>query len=285
MAHLVSDTTSGWHAVLGDYEPKEGDSVQRACDQKLMTKPTVFAQGKPTCPKCKRMVEEKEKLMEEKRASDGVDEKAEGQAGTYFVPPPSSVTDEGELATFLRSLSTSVRSWSQANFGDNPSHRQVLGIFEEYVELQEGLDEVDREKVRDAIADITIYMADYYGKREWDFGEDAGDVLCCNLHSSSVLSAIGKIAHHQLKGEQGIRGAAEEHEDKLKYHCMSLLGHLRAQCDILNEPFALVVADIWNGKVAKRDWVENPEDAAAIVDAAGVVPERVQEEIEEDLGE
>lgn len=71
----------------------------------------------------------------------------------------------------LRKLQTEVGEWSHKNFGDQPSHRPLLGAVEEVGELchahlkgEQGIrhDPVDIKAMKiDAVADVIIYLADY----------------------------------------------------------------------------------------------------------------------------
>lgn len=260
--NLVSEQ-GVFHAVLGGFVPDEG-SVQKLCDQRLANV-EIVGDGMPTCPKCKQIVEEKDRLMKERSGNTEVVEKEEGMKD-YTLPPPLPGRDG--LTAFYRRLSLNVGDWSTYNFGENPSYRQALGMIEEVIELKQGLEESDRDKVVDAIADITIYMADYYAKRVWDMGELAcvPEWECTGL-MSCLDSIIGKLAHHQLKSEQGIRGSLEEHEIRLKDVCARTISVCMAVASLCDVDFPEVVMEVWNAKVSKRDWVENPEDAADVVDA------------------
>lgn len=70
----------------------------------------------------------------------------------------------------LRELQDEVGEWSHDNFGDQPSHRPLLGIGEEVGELnhahlkrEQGIrgKQDYREAQIDAVADIVIYLCDY----------------------------------------------------------------------------------------------------------------------------
>lgn len=258
MSNNLVSVDGVFHAILGNGQPTVAnprETVQRVCDQRLVSNADFFGDGDPTCLLCKRVVEEREKLMAHLRRGVG------GLSNGYEVAPPPPDSGEEGLSTFLNVLSINVRAWSQHNFGDNPSHRQVLGMIEEVCELKEAVDIMDRAAVLDAVADITIYMADFFGKRHWDFGTighapETGHVLLHDLYD-----IVGKLAHHQLKGEQGIRGYASEHDSALIRECARLLTLCSAACDLFDVNFPVLVCDIWNSKVAKRDWVNNPVNA------------------------
>lgn len=83
------------------------------------------------------------------------------------------------MMTF-RDLQERVRAWSLHNFGEQPTHRQVLGAAEEVGELchaQLKLEQGNRinedhvEEAKDAVADTIIFLADYTGAQGWDLQE------------------------------------------------------------------------------------------------------------------
>lgn len=81
----------------------------------------------------------------------------------------------------LKKLQTEVAEWSQCNFGDQPSHRPLLGVCEEIGELchahlkgeqaiRHNAEEIRAKKI-DAVADIIIYLADYCAREGIDLEE------------------------------------------------------------------------------------------------------------------
>ena len=253
------------HAVLGNYLPHDRELVQRLCDQRLVTTTGWSSAVTPACPVCVRIVERMEKYMSESVAASSTE---------FFVPAPQETGenadyDEGEYARFFRDLSEKVRAWSTKNFGDNPSHRQVLGMVEEIAELKGAMETLHRSDAYDAIADIVIYMADYFGKREWDMGETA--LLSRSVGGfgiSSLDGTIGRLSHHHLKCEQGIRASIEKHENEIRSCCAHILDVLSDLAGFMGTTLTDIVVDIWNNKVSKRDWTKNPMNAAEVVDSA-----------------
>lgn len=70
----------------------------------------------------------------------------------------------------LVELQERVSVWSHRNFGDQPSWKPLLGVGEEagelyhaYLKLSQGIrmDEDHRAKMKDAVGDIVIYLADF----------------------------------------------------------------------------------------------------------------------------
>lgn len=161
-------------------------------------------------------------------------------------------------------------AWSQRNFGDQPAYRPLLGIIEELCELQEAWDKKDKPEIIDAIGDVGVYMLDYCGRRGWSFQElwdksatvDIGNRLYWNL-----VPTIRKLAHHQLKGEQKIRGGAEEHDCALKEQLEMTFYLLERISDSMSTHFPEVLAEVWV-KVSKRDWVQNPNNAHEVAEGS-----------------
>lgn len=113
-----------------------------------------------------------------------------------------------------------VGEWSADNFGRNISKycgttldevASLLGIIEEFGELEEALKADSPEMVRDAIGDIQIYLADYLyraglGAEYIDWREVSDCPLIGVFLSRENLIFLGQLAHINLKRHQGIRG-------------------------------------------------------------------------------
>ena len=259
------------HAVLGNYTSFDG-SAQRVCDQQL-SEGYFTGPGVPTCARCLFVVEEMEKHMEQYEFKQGQGMVDEAQSIDGYLGVDKVV----EVESFLSQLADEVSEWSVANFGDNarnPTHRPLLGILEEFFELEDALAASDREGILDAIADITIYMTDYFARRGWPMESLAGRVVYLNpgtYWTTHRLRAIKRtMVHRQLKCEQGIRGSQEEHEAELVNVCGQLLAYCATVLQMLNEDFVAVVKGVWESKVSKRDWVKNPRDAAEKAETNGL---------------
>lgn len=77
----------------------------------------------------------------------------------------------------VQELQDEIKNWSLNNFGNQPSYRPLLGIGEEVGELnhaflktEQGIrtDENHREKMKDALGDIFIYMCDFAARENID---------------------------------------------------------------------------------------------------------------------
>lgn len=81
----------------------------------------------------------------------------------------------------LQDIQKEVYQWSKQNFGDQPSWRPLLGIGEElgelnhaYLKRAQGIrtNEDHEEGIRDAVADIMIYLCDFCSRENIDLEEE-----------------------------------------------------------------------------------------------------------------
>lgn len=170
----------------------------------------------------------------------------------------------------LATLQTQVAQWSKDNFGKQISKltqielhslAPLLGIFEEVGELDEAVSKNCDNGVKDALADIVIYLCDFTSR----FGIVFEDYYPRQIEKGSLISIAGNLAHHVLKTHQGIRGYEDIDYavDEITQTCYELLDMLQKLCDTLDiqeSPIELAektFAEI----VSKRNWVANPQDA------------------------
>lgn len=138
----------------------------------------------------------------------------------------------------MSTLQREVGEWSQVNFGDQASKTHIplvlgsvapiLGIIEEFGEMDEALVNRDITLAKDSVADILIYLADYfcriaikdnlYSWRLLDWHR-IDKLLIIETPSSSpektasfLLRKLGRFAHINLKRHQGIRGYADDNQ-------------------------------------------------------------------------
>lgn len=165
---------------------------------------------------------------------------------------------------FLERLQKEQAEWSRRNFGNNPRIFPILGLIEELYEFNDAFHRRDEEDLKDAIGDIVIYMSDACTRYGWNLSllyrsrENAANVR----HSVSQIQ--GKLAHHALKLEQGIRKKVD-HEKELTQLMRYILFDVSAICTTLGEGFQNVVSKTWD-RVSKRDWVKNPDTAHEVAD-------------------
>lgn len=177
-------------------------------------------------------------------------------------------------------------AWSEKNFGKQHERYPLMGMIEEILEFDaawkarakarefdmpssKGLAELEAEVV-DAIGDIAIYMLDYCGKRGlqlktlWDLRAFLDENMAIVWWDLAPLAR--RLAHHQLKGEQGIRGSLAQHQEEIDKTCCAILAHLDVSCSYLNQDPLKIIDKVWS-KVKQRDWTKNPINAHAVAEA------------------
>lgn len=154
-------------------------------------------------------------------------------------------------------LRDEVHAWANANFGPHEAYRPLLGIVEELGELVEA---ETKAAVADAIGDVVIFMADYCGAKGWSLASIAASArpFSTTVAPPPAAVALGRLAHAQLKAEQGIRGTQAEHDASGKAACAAILRYLHfvaveERLDDVDE----IVAATW-ARVRQRSWREDP---------------------------
>lgn len=160
-------------------------------------------------------------------------------------------------------------AWSEKNFGKQPAYRPMLGMIEELCELQQAWDRKDKPEIIDAIGDVGIYMLDYCGKRGWSLDEVwARAQHGVNVETYwNVIPSILKLAHHQLKGEQNIRGGTAHHDEQLRLQLAVVLHQLEFMAESVGSDFPAIINGVW-AKVRLRDWTKNPNTAHEVAEKA-----------------
>lgn len=157
------------------------------------------------------------------------------------------------------------KEWAFQNFGKQAPGQMVLGMIEELGELAEGVEERDLAKIEDAIGDVGIYMSNYCNIKELSLSQ-----LWYRRHrgiSTMLPSLMRRMAHHQLKGEQNIRGGTELHEAAMSDLLCEVIDMLHVMSAFYcRVSFTDVLKKTWI-RVSKRDWVENPNDADVVAEA------------------
>lgn len=193
----------------------------------------------------------------------------EVMASSNLAPP-----DGMEDATFFfNELRDEVGAWSKRNFGEQLPHRPAMGIVEELCELDEGLEEHDPAKVIDAVGDIVIYMADYYYRRGWVFGDAWFERPRDAIPDGHLIThLIGLLCHSHLKGEQNIRGGSVRHDTVMKETCSKVLAYLDHLCTFMDRDLVGIIQGTW-AVVGKRDWTKNPNNAHEVAAQTAAVAE------------
>ena len=157
----------------------------------------------------------------------------------------------------LTQLQAEQRPWVKHNFGDRPSWMPLSGLSEEYGELLEAETREDR---LDATGDIIIFLCDYCSSQGLELQElQAATVNQCGTLGDieSIGVYIGRLHHHHLKREQGIRGTKEEHEANIRDWVAFLWWAIDEYCyTAFNEDAFWIAKETWY-KVKQRDWTKD----------------------------
>lgn len=178
-------------------------------------------------------------------------------------------------------------AWSERNFGKQHERYPLLGMIEEILEFDSAWKDMDvactfdtppvseweklQANILDAVGDIAIYMLDYCGKRGLELNSlwverlFLDDKMSRNWHDLTPLAR--RLAHHQLKGEQGIRGTPEHHLREIDMTCRAVLAHLEVICKSMRKDFLEILDGVWS-KVRQRDWTKNPVNAHEVAEVA-----------------
>lgn len=195
------------------------------------------------------------------------------------------------MLTNFNSLAPQVGEWSRYNFGDQESEAirvtffvdgshvsgvacldaiaPLLGIGEEIGELALALLSNDQKEVVDALADITIYLADFCCRekllpleiKQHNYGDDHPDWQTFPDWQTLMMkltASAGAMYHNCLKRHQGIRGmdSAKVYLEHQKTAVTAFAETLNALADGCGYNLEDVFANTWQ-HVSKRDWKKN----------------------------
>jgi len=142
--------------------------------------------------------------------------------------------------------------WCAHNFGDIPAYHPLLGIIEELGELE---DAKNTDDIKDGLADTVVFMAHFSNAFEFDLDEIAARAMKLGYRPVE-RKAIGKLAHHFLKREQGIRGTPAEHREKILEALVEIYATLLDTATEYDLDLLQSVEETW-AHVKKRDWKKN----------------------------
>jgi NTP pyrophosphatase (non-canonical NTP hydrolase) len=160
--------------------------------------------------------------------------------------------------TFLE-VTRDVGKWSDKQFGTGQSSIERLsGASEELGELEEAMWGADTAEVRDAIGDITIYLADYCYRSNLSVNVPLNEVRPQEEKlppsTAQVTRYVGLLHHAHLKGLQGIRQDRNTTGEEAKREGVkNILGSLNLLCDYLGHDYSEVVAETMD-EVLDREW-------------------------------
>jgi hypothetical protein len=165
-------------------------------------------------------------------------------------------------ADLLSATQVRLCRWQVRNFGIQPDERIALGIIEEMGELS---DAVSDEEVSDAFGDVCVYASQLCTSARLDFSTVMREVriyaLTDDYDPDRLMSAAGDLAHVVLKRSQSIRGFDQDdfYREKLFDAIVTAILVAMHKANIIDPDSVFThVAE----SVMKRDWVNNPTDAA-----------------------
>lgn len=163
----------------------------------------------------------------------------------------------------LRTTQQELKPWSLHNFGEREPWQPLMGAFEEASELTNFYSPANYnvEEIKDAVADITIYLCDYCTVLGLDIAElyvEQPVKIDQGLFINTLLIAMGKIAHAHLKKAQNVR-ISEDHVANIKYNIAKSILILENYCAMENYNYAQTVEMVWN-RVKQRDWKRFPKN-------------------------
>lgn len=156
--------------------------------------------------------------------------------------------------------------WCDRNFGKRQPHQPVLGLVEEWGEMLEAIRDGKQDAVDDAIADLAIFGSDVATSFDFELSAivqeaDMSDIPYHDV-TTHVPIALGKIAHHLLKFQQGIRGTPELHLAKIREGLVSVFIALffLAKTSSAGKTLEQLTGEVWE-KVRARDWKKDAAHA------------------------
>lgn len=94
---------------------------------------------------------------------------------------------------------------------------------------------------------------------EHNFPHEYGEGVLPYRPLLGLVEELGELAHAHLKQEQGIRGTAEEQEDKGKDAIADLFIYMADYASKRGWDLQEIVGKVWRETVSKRDWNVNTE--------------------------
>jgi len=157
------------------------------------------------------------------------------------------------METFtLKDLQREHEPWCLHNFGDIPPWHPLLGMIEELGELEDAKTTAD---VKDGLADTIVFMAHFCNAMKFDLDHIASEAAALSYRPAE-RKAIGKLAHHYLKREQGIRGTNAEHRARMLDALIEIYAVLLDTATEYDLELIKAVEETW-AHVKQRDWKKN----------------------------
>lgn len=163
-----------------------------------------------------------------------------------------------------------ILPWLDYNFPGVQPWQQFFGMTEELGELYEAMSKGAGDiVVVDAVCDLMIFSFGYFGlvgydaSRDLKFAEKYGrQTFSVKVHAAMLVSALGRLAHLELKASQGIAVTGDVNRElavrALYVNAFSILSTVMPT----QSPESCIV-EVWS-KVRRRDWKANPMTAREV---------------------
>ena len=157
-----------------------------------------------------------------------------------------------------------VGQWSRRNFDDQQSRVRptthlhelapLLGLVEEVAyEFNEAGRGLHKQGQLDALADATIFLADFWYRSEGDPQKFQPAGIYYRTFGD-LVSHAGRLCHFVLKAHQGIRYSQEEVAGRIEELVQELLIDLDSLSrQLAGVPILALTNTVWQ-KVRQRDW-------------------------------
>jgi hypothetical protein len=156
----------------------------------------------------------------------------------------------------LKTMQAEAAIWTRYNFPDQRTYQPLLGMVEELGELW---DAETTSLQLDALADMLIFATNFCTHLGLDVVEvwqhrRPFSISGTQGHARAMSSALGRVAHCQLKQEQGIRGDQETHRRNLSNELGALFSVLDDRARSFGEGVVALAFRVWREEVKPRNW-------------------------------
>lgn len=177
------------------------------------------------------------------------------------------------ISLYLFEMQESQRAWAKANFGEQTPIQMMVGLIGELGEFHEHHEDNYQnpcvDKIIDDIGDVGVYLLNYCSLKGWSIGKLFEGMKPANQRAVTVpwdiMPFIRWLPHHQLKGDQNIRGGTAFHDARMQDVLSNMLWQLNEVSKRFDTTFFDCLCKTWS-KVSKRDWVLHPDNADEVVE-------------------
>jgi NTP pyrophosphatase (non-canonical NTP hydrolase) len=179
------------------------------------------------------------------------------------------VNSTKNLISYLNAMQESQLVWAKENFGVQTPIQMMMGILGELGELSDHYVNREDSALIDDIGDVGVYLMNYCNLKGWLISDLFMRATPLSYMSRNfpfnILPFVKLLPHHQLKGDQNIRGGTAFHDEKLQEILASLIWQLDHVAGMRGGSFVYYLGVTWS-KVSKRDWVLNPNNADEVAE-------------------